>query len=235
VALERARTAVGRIFNQRCFYLFVAVLALVTTVLFIDVTPRARVVINTLHILIDVAAVAAVGRSGWSFFLALALAAPAAFFHTRSIFGGAPDDLLNAWLFGATLYIVTLAYLMRYVFQRDVMTADRLYGAAAGYLMLGGLWTFLFAITNQLVPGSFLFLGNPTSPTFPDLLYFSFTTLSTTGSGDFVPALRQARALVVLEQVAGSLFIAILIARLTGVYPPPRPQPGGGRREPTVE
>lgn len=234
MAIARARTAVGQIFNQRCFYLFVAVLALVTTALFAEVTPRSRLMVNALHILIDVAAVAAVGRSGWSFTLALTIAAPAAFLHARAMLGDGADNMLYAWLFGAALYVVTLAYLMRYVFQRDVMTSDRLYGAAAGYLMLGGLWAFMFAIANHLHPGSFLYLGEETSPSFPDLLYFSFTTLTTTGSGDFVPLLRQVRALSVLEQVAGALFIAILIARLTGVYPPPRPT-RDERRQPTVE
>jgi hypothetical protein len=45
-------------------------------------------------------------------------------------------------VFGAALYVVTLGYLMRYVFQRDVMTSDRLYSAVAGFRMLWGLWAF---------------------------------------------------------------------------------------------
>ena len=39
--------------------------------------------------------------------------------------------LVISWAFNAALYAVTIAYLLRYVFQRDVMTADKLYGAAA--------------------------------------------------------------------------------------------------------
>ena len=50
-------------------------------------------------------------------------------------------------------------------------------------------------------------------------MYFSFTVLSSTGFGDIVPALRQARAVCVVEQLIGGLYVAILIARRAGVYP----------------
>ncbi len=53
-----------------------------------------------------------------------------------------------------------------------------------------------------------------------DLLYFSFTVLTGTGFGDIVPVLRQSRALCVVEHVVGALFLAVLIARLAGLYPP---------------
>ena len=52
------------------------------------------------------------------------------------------------------------------------------------------------------------------------MLYFSFTVLSSTGFGDITPVHPVARMLCVLEQVTGVLFIAILIARLAGTYPP---------------
>ena len=44
--------------------------------------------------------------------------------------------------------------------------------------------------------------------------------LTSTGFGDIAPLIRQARGLVVVEQVVGALFLAVLIARLAGVYPP---------------
>jgi hypothetical protein len=46
-----------------------------------------------------------------------------------------------------------------------------------------------------------------------------------------VPLLRRVRALCVLEQLIGALFLAILIARLAGVYPPPPPP---APRDPTA-
>ena len=80
-----------------------------------------------------------------------------------------------------------------------------------------------FFLENQ---GMFAFGGAVASPLFGDLLYFSFTTLTSTGFGDAVPLLRYVRGLCVLEQLVGALFLAILIARLAGVYPPGRGDAG---------
>ena len=122
--------------------------------------------------------------------------------------------------------MATIGYLLHYVFQDEVMTADKLYGAAAAYLMLGVLWGYLYAIANHLHPGSFAFGGAVASPLFGELIYFSFTVLTSTGFGDAVPLLRHARGLCVLEQLMGALFLAILIARLAGVYPPRKEDTG---------
>jgi ion channel len=223
MAINRARTALGRVFTQRCFYLFAGVLALMVAALLLEPTPRGRLLVNALNLLIDVAAVAAVGRSTWSFLIATALAVPAMYFQVRGIAESDDMRLVISWTFNAALFAVTIAYLLRYVFQRDVMTSDKLYGAAAAYLMLGVLWALLYAIATYFQPDSFSIGGTVTRPTFTDLLYFSITTLTSTGFGDIVPLLRRVRALCVLEQLTGALFLAILIARLAGVYPPSPP------------
>ena len=220
MAIERARTTLGQVFLQRCFYLFAGVLTLVTVVLLLEPTPRGRMLVNAITLLMDVSAVAAVGRTRVSFVLACLLAILAMLFLVRAINDESPAHLLVSWTFSGALYAVTIGYLMRYVFRRDVMTADKLYGAAASYLMLGVLWAYLYAIAGYLQPGSFGFGGNAMSPPLIDLVYFSFTTLTSTGFGDFTPLLRGVRALCVLEQLTGALFLAILIARLAGVYPP---------------
>lgn len=222
--IERTRVALAQVFYQRCFYLFVGVLTLLTAVLLLEPSPDGRLVVNAVNLLLDVSAVAAVGRTRLSFVIALSLAIPAGWFHLRAFFGDDASHWLAAWAFGAALYAVTIGYLLRYVFRRDVMTADKLYGAAAGYLMLGVMWAFLYGIADRLQPGSFAAGGVAASPDFPDLLYFSFTTLTSTGFGDMVPLRRRVRALCVLEQLTGALFLAILIARLAGVYPPQQPR-----------
>jgi len=58
--------------------------------------------------------------------------------------------------------------------------------------------------------------------TMTDFLYSSFTVLTSTGVGGVVPALRQRRVVCVVQQLIGALFLALLIARLAGVYPPLR-------------
>ena len=150
--IDRARTTIGQVFSQRCFYLFVALLALMTAALLVDLTPPGRLLLNAINLMIDVAAVAAVGRSFLSFVVASALAIPAMLFQIRGIVEESETQLVISWAFNAALYAVTIAYLLRYVFQREVMTADKLYGAAAGYLMIGVLWAMLYAIASHFQP-----------------------------------------------------------------------------------
>jgi hypothetical protein len=76
-------------------------------------------------------------------------------------------------------------------------------------------------VLETLAPGSF-FVNPANNPdqivNWWDLVYFSFTTLTSVGFGEITPVTSQARSLVMLEQVAGVLFLALLVARMTGTY-----------------
>jgi hypothetical protein len=220
MAIQRARAALGRIFFQRCFYLFLALLLLVTAAPLIDPTSTGRVAVNLLNMLIIVSAVATLGQGLASFVIALLLAAPTMVFLWLGLSGYGQEMFMRSWVFGAALYAATLSYLLGYVFRRDVMTADKLWGAAASYLMIGVLWVYLYALVQYFYPGSFGIGGVPDQYDVGKMVYFSFTVLTSTGFGDFTPLSRQARSLCVLEQIVGVLFVTILIARLAGVYPP---------------
>lgn len=177
-------------------------------------------VANVINAFVVVATVAAVGRSMLSFVIVLLLALPTLFFQWIGI---SQDDglwLARSWMFGAALYLVTTVYLLQYVFRPKVMTADKLFGAAASYLMLGVLWAYAYAVFGYFRPDSFQVGGQPSSLDLYDAIYFSMTVLTSTGFGDITPLARQARSLCVVEQITGALFVAILIARLAGVYPP---------------
>jgi hypothetical protein len=224
MAIKQAREAIGRIFHQRCFYLFLVLLTLVVGVPFVEPTPLGRFTVNLAGVIVIIAAVATVGRTVLSFVIALLLAVPTGAFHWIGMVTADAHLSFVSWCFAAALYATTLAYLLRYVFQHDVMTADRLFGAAAAYLMIGVLWAYFYAIVGYGYPGSFGSGGTAVALTGYDLLYFSFTVLTSTGFGDITPLLRQARSLCVSEQLVGTLFLAILIARLAGIYPPHEPK-----------
>jgi hypothetical protein len=102
-----------------------------------------------------------------------------------------------------------------------VVTSDRLWGAAATYLMIGVLWSFLYTIIDRADAQAFVIRGANAPLELIDLLYFSFGTLTTTGFGDILPLSAMARTAAMIEGIVGTLFIAILIARLVGVgvYP----------------
>jgi len=220
MAIRGARDALGRVFFQRCFYLFAVLLVFITTIPFFEPTQHGRLFMNALNTFVVVATVAAVGRTLLSFVIVVLLAAPALYFQYLGVTAEDVEHIAVSWSFGAALYAMTIAYLLRYVFQPEVMTADKLYGAAAAYLMIGVLWTYVYALVNYHYAGSFAIGGTQKDVEFFDLLYFSFTVLTSTGFGDITPLTHQARAMCVAQQIVGALFIAILIARLAGVYPP---------------
>ena len=84
------------------------------------------------------------------------------------------------WAFSAGLYFTTTGYLLRYVFQPEVMTADKLFGAAAAYLMIGVLWAYFYALVGFMYPDSFMVLGRAATLGYQDALYFSMTVLTST-------------------------------------------------------
>ncbi len=105
--------------------------------------------------------------------------------------------------------------------QSSTTTMDLIYGAISIYLMMGIAWSFLFMIVEAIEPGSFFIrpeqnIGGILNQA--DFIYYSFATLTTLGYGDITPATSQARSLAILEAVTGTLYIAVLIARLVGLY-----------------
>jgi hypothetical protein len=220
MAIRKAQELLGRIFFQRCFYLFVLLLAFDVVVPFTNPGALGKFAINGLNCLIVVSAVAAVGRTVLSFVIVSLLAMAALVFLWLSVEHEDQGHLATALCFGAALDFATIVYLLLYVFRPEVMTADKLFGAAAAYLMIGSFWASLYALTDYFYPGSFVGLGGAHNSNLSDFLYFSYTVLTSTGFGDIVPKSRQARAICNLEQLTGGLYVAILIARLAGVYPP---------------
>ena len=49
-------------------------------------------------------------------------------------------------------------------------------------------------------------------------MYFSFTVLTSTGFGEITPVTKMARAVIVIEQVLGVMYVAFLVARLANLY-----------------
>jgi hypothetical protein len=222
-----ARTAVAQLFFNRCIYLFFTLISLIAVAPLIEPLSRASLLRNTIAVLLIVAVVAAVGRSIRSFLFAFSLAIPA-----LSVRWAATDGT-GSTLFGlslyldAALYATAIAFLLRYVFDREVITSDRMWGAASAYLLLGVFWAIVYAIIDHQSPGSFATGGKATPLHLIDLFYFSFSTLTTIGFGDIVPITAVGRTASSLEAVVGNLFQAILIARLVGVYPSNKPDVDG--------
>jgi hypothetical protein len=219
-SIEIPRAALRKVFFQRCFYLFFVLLLLIGVSPFMEGT-RGTYLLAGLNAFVVLAAAAALGRTALSFLLVFCLVAGAVGLRFASMEEGRAAMYNWALLLHALVYISVLFLLLRYVFGPEVLDADRLWGAAAAYLMIGILWCFLFALVELQREQTFLVRGTATNLELTELLYFSFSTLTTIGFGDIVPLSRGAQMVAVFEGIVGTLFLAILIAKLVGVYPPP--------------
>jgi hypothetical protein len=220
MSLEAEHEAVKLVVTQRCFYLFAALLLLLITIPFLEDTPRGLVTLNFINALVLIAALAAVARSHICLVIGVLLAAPAIVFQILSFIGFEPRYLALSRAFGAGFYFITVGYLLGYVLRRETFTTDKLYGAAAAFLMLGVLWSYFYALVLSFYPGALSVGGTPIKESaVSEMVYFSFTVLTSTGFGDITPVHPVVRMLCTLEQVAGVLYLAILIARLASAYP----------------
>lgn len=209
--------------RQRCFWLFAALLLLLVSVPFVEDGPYGRITLAICTLLVLMTGSAAIGHGGGAPVISALLALPTAGFLFVALVYEQPGALLLAQMFGAAFFFVVTTYLMAYVFRRDVLTMDKLYGAAAAYLLLGVLWTYFYWILLIVSPGALTLGGEPMINAPPStMLYFSYVTLTATGMSDIMPVDPVARMLCVLEMITGVLFIAVLIARLAGTYTPPR-------------
>lgn len=107
---------------------------------------------------------------------------------------------------------------LTYVVGCAEIEADHIFAAICVYLELA----FLFAVTYWTIwtldPKAFAGAGLSVDPHPSELGYFSFMMLTTTGLGDILPATRLTRLLATMEALCGTLYLALMIARLVGMY-----------------
>lgn len=90
-------------------------------------------------------------------------------------------------------------------------------GAMAIYLLLGLIWASAYALIALLDPQAFHGINAADGRTaFAQLLYFSYVTLTTLGYGDITPAMPLTKTLAFLEAIAGTFYLAIVVASLIG-------------------
>jgi hypothetical protein len=226
MSVNRYQQRVGRFFRQRCVYLFLALIALIMAEPFLQGSGHGRIALGVIHALVLIAACAALSRLHGMFSLAVALALPMAGMQVYSALGGEPFTPWYRWIISTALYAVVLGALFAYVMRREVMTTDKLWGAAAAFLLIGILWSGFYDVAQYIAPASFMLQGQPAELDLTNRIYFSFTVLTSTGFGDISPVSDIAKILCVLEQITGVLFLTVIIARLAGIY-----MPGGVRDE----
>jgi hypothetical protein len=121
--------------------------------------------------------------------------------------------VLHAAFYGYTAYA-----LIRYMFHDEHISRDELFATAATFTVVAWGWAYAYAAVQIVWPDSFTAAQHAADPrTWVELLFLSVTTLSSTGLSDVVPVRPHARSVVMLEQIAGMLYLALVVARVTAL------------------
>ena len=130
-----------------------------------------------------------------------------------SIFIG--DDRLFPWSSGfeSVLYFYAAIAMLAYMLKDDDVTTDELFAIPAVFTLFAWAFAYLFVVVQALDPGAF---GDGTRG-WMDLLYLSFTTLSSTGLSEIGPETGHAQSVIMLEQVVGIFYIAMVVNRLVSL------------------
>jgi hypothetical protein len=202
-------------------HLLVALAAMFVVLPFVDELPIGNLVESIIFSAVMLAGIYALGGTQRTLLAALLLAIPTLGARWVNHFwpGTVPGQfgLVVAMLFVA----IVIAHLLYFIAKSDVVDAEVLCSAIAVYLLIALLWAFGYTLLANLSPRAFTY-SDPLSPDTKmsgfTALYFSLQVLTTITYGDVTPATNVARMLTLVEAACGVLYMAILIARLVGIY-----------------
>ena len=201
-------------------WLLFALLLLVAVYPFLEDVPFGRAMIAFFDPAILGLALVAARASGAEGKVGMVLVAPAIVLHIVGALGGQPGVYAASLMAQALFHGFVVVCLLRYVLRDAVMTPDEMFAAANLYVLAAFVFGYLFAALEFLLPGSFVIneANNPDGIIgWWELLYFSFTCLTSVGFGEITPVNDHARSLVMIEQMMGVLYLALVISRLVSM------------------
>lgn len=122
-------------------------------------------------------------------------------------------DLISNLIY-LCFYLAAILLIIGKLYSEKKVTWDTIIGAISVYLLLGLFWFLLYRTVYILDVNAFS--KSPVSAF--QMLYFSFTTLTTLGYGDITPTSKMSMTLSNTQAIIGQLYPAIFLARLIGLY-----------------
>ena len=158
------------------------------------------------------------GRAIFSMFGIIVLGIPATVLLLIQAITGSDDLLAYSSAFEAVLYFYAAGAMVAYMLADHTVTRDELFAVGATFTLVAWAFAYTYIVIQAVSPDSFTAAVNPGDDrTWTELLFLSFTTLSSTGLSDVIPIRPFARGLVMVEQLAGLAYVAILVSRVVGL------------------
>jgi hypothetical protein len=117
----------------------------------------------------------------------------------------------------AVFYFYTCYALIRYMFHDLRVTRDELFATGATFTVLAWAFAYVYQAVQVVWPGSFVASTSSGPFGWFELLYLSFANLTGVGLSDIVPVLPNARSVVMVEQLAGLMYVALVISSVVGL------------------
>jgi hypothetical protein len=197
--------------------LLVGQLLVVLAYPFLDTSTAGRAVLGVVQMVLVFSAVAAVRLTPALSWVALLLGVPAM---VLAVVEAVEPDVDWVVLTSAAVHVPFYFYvsyaMIRYLFHDDRVTTDELFATGAAFTVVAWGFAYVYAGAQVLWPHSFEGASG-SDQTWFNLLFLSFTNLTSVGLSDVLPVDEHARSLVMVEQVAGVLYVALVIARLVGL------------------
>jgi hypothetical protein len=185
---------------------------------FLSGSTAGRAALGVVQLVVVLSAVAAVRLTPALTWVALLLGGPATVFAVwEAVSPGTDWVILVSALFHVPFYGFVSYAMIRYLFHDEKVTTDELFATGAAFTVVAWAFAYLYAAVQVLWPGSF----GPDQGWY-ELLFLSFTTLTSVGLSDIYPVLGHARSVSMIEQVAGVLYVALVIARIVSIGTRPR-------------
>lgn len=188
---------------------------------FVEDLPQGNFVDGSLLSFILISGLFAVARSRRILVIAAILVVPA--ITARWIHEIRPG-FLPSWVFlapGLAYILFLMGNLLHFILRAPRVNTQVLCAGVSTYLLIGTAWTLAYMLVAEFNPAAFAFTTAPGAGSTMSgftAYYFSFITLTTVGYGDIVPASHVARMLATVEATVGTLFVAVMIARLVALY-----------------
>ena len=99
-----------------------------------------------------------------------------------------------------------------------IITRDELWAVGATFTLLAWAFAYTYTVVQAIEPGSFTAAVDPEAQrSWMELLFLSFTTLTSTGLSDVIPIKPFARSVSMIQQLAGLGYVAVLVSRVIGL------------------
>ena len=177
-----------------------------------------RALLSVFGILVLGLVVLAVRSTPGLTWVALLLGAPATVLLAIQIITDDDKLLPYSSALEAALYFYAAGALIAYMLADHVITRDELFAVGATFTLVAWAFAYTYTVVQAIYPGSFTAAVEPEAQrSWMELLFLSFTTLTSTGLSDVIPVRAFARSVCMIEQLAGLGYVAVLVSRLVGL------------------